>query len=283
MSELRDELEKQFASVETQSDFTEDGTEEQQGEVVANTDEWLDAPKSYTKEYQDTFKTLPQDWRKYLIEREKQVERGFSDFGNKVNAYKFYDDAFNSRQERLKKAGINSSKDYFNLWTRIDDGLSTDPRATIKALSDAYNITEEPTNEIEGKLRSLQQTVEAQQAYFVEQQRQAANKQVDDFANAKDESGNAKHKYFEEVRADMAKLIQSGFCDDLESAYNHCIWANENVRNQLMAEQSKSKLQGKMLETEKAKQAGFNPKSKTVAPERELSLREEVEKLFENL
>lgn len=281
MSELREDLENQFTSAETQSN--ENGAEEQQDSAVANVDEWLDAPKSYTKNYQESFKTLPQDWRKYLIEREKQVEKGFSDFGNRVNSYKFYDDAYNSRQDRLSKAGINSSKDYFNLLTRIDDGLSTDPQATIKALSDAYNVTQAPENEFENRLRSIQQIVEAQQAYFAEQQKQAANKQVDDFANAKDDSGNLKHPYFDEVRADMAKLINGGICEDLDSAYNHCIWANESVRNKIVSEQSKFNMQNKMAEVEKAKQAGFNPKSKSVMPERELSLREELEKQFENI
>ena len=82
MSDLRDELEQGFSSVETQSETQtiSDNVEEQPvSQEPAVIDEWMDAPKSYTKEYQDTFKTLSPDWRKYLIEREKQVERGFSE------------------------------------------------------------------------------------------------------------------------------------------------------------------------------------------------------------
>jgi hypothetical protein len=283
MSDLRDELEQQFTSADTQSTTANNDVEEHQEETVANVDEWLDAPKSYTKEYQGTFKDLPQDWRKYLIEREKQVEKGFSDFGNRVNSYKVYDDAFNSRQDRLKQAGINSAKDYFNLLTRIDDGLATDPNATIQALSEAYGISQQPTSDLEQRLRSIQQTVEAQQQYFAQQQKQAVEKSVADFASAKDEAGNPKHAYFDEVRADMAQLIQTGVAKDLEDAYNKCIWSNEAVRNKLIAEQSKANLQNKLNEAERAKKAGFNPQSKTTAPERELSLREELERQFANI
>ena len=99
MSDLREELEQNFASAETQSEIASNVKEEQpQVQEPAVIDEWMDAPKSYTKEYQDKFKELSPEWRKHLIEREKQVERGFSDLGNKVNAFNWVNDAYDSRQ-----------------------------------------------------------------------------------------------------------------------------------------------------------------------------------------
>ena len=114
MSDLRDELEQGFTSVETQSETPiSDNVEEQPvSQETAVIDEWMDAPKSYTKEYQDTFKTLSPEWRKYLIEREKQVERGFSEKNNRIDAYKWADNAFNSRQERMAKLGFQKAQDY---------------------------------------------------------------------------------------------------------------------------------------------------------------------------
>lgn len=283
---LNDEIREQFTSAEMQSDVQNSAdVVEQPIEAVANVDEWLNAPKSYTKEYQENFKDLPQNWRKYLIDREKQVERGFSDLGNKANAYKYIDDAFNSRQERLSKIGINGSKDYFGFLTGIDDALNQDPTATIQALADAYNIpfgaTQDSSSELlQKQIRELQLSINQQQEYIKEQQSQKASQAINDFVSAKLDNGQPKHPYFEDVRQDMVSLIKSGLCDNLDDAYNRAIWTNETVRNKLIAEQSKLEMENKVAEAEKAKTAGFNPKSKTTPVERELSLREELERNF---
>ena len=52
MSDLREELEQNFASAETQSEIASNVKEEQpQVQEPAVIDEWMDAPKSYTKEF----------------------------------------------------------------------------------------------------------------------------------------------------------------------------------------------------------------------------------------
>jgi hypothetical protein len=283
---LNDEIREQFTSAEMQSDVQNSSdVVEQPTETVANVDEWLNAPKSYTKEYQENFKELPQTWRKYLIDREKQVERGFSDLGNKANAYKYIEDAYNSRQERLSNIGIKGSKDYFGFLTGIDDALNQDPSATIQALADAYNIpfgaTMDNSNELlQKQIRDLQLSINQQQQFIKEQQSQKASQTINDFVNAKLDNGQPKHPYFEDVRQDMVSLIRSGLCDNLDDAYSRAIWSNETVRNKLLAEQTKIDLDNKMAETEKAKTAGFSPKSKATPTERELSLREELERNF---
>lgn len=282
MSDLDEELEKNFASAETQSETS--NAEEQPQVKSPVIDEWMDAPKSYTKEYQENFKTLSPDWRKYLIEREKQVERGFSDLGNKANAFNWVNDAFSSRQERLAKNGINQVQDYFNLLTQIDDALATDPQKTIQALADSYGVKFGDNNSsldsLRGELRDVQQLLASQQAYLKEQQTKQANLAFNEFVNAKDEQGNLKHPYLNEVRQDMIKLIQGGVSQTLDDAYNKAIYLNEAVRNKIISEKSQADLNSKVVEAGKAKAAGFNPSSKTEPEEREKSLQELLEDAF---
>lgn len=285
MSDLREELEQNFASAETQSEIASNVKEEQpQVQEPAVIDEWMDAPKSYTKEYQDKFKELSPEWRKHLIEREKQVERGFSDLGNKVNAFNWVNDAYNSRQERLAQNGINKAQDYFNLLAQIDDALAKDPTGTIQMLAESYGVKFGETNSSLDSLRSqmnnMQQLITNQQAYLQEQQKRQANKAFDDFVKAKDDAGNLKHPYLEDVKQDMYNLIKSGLSTTLEDAYNRAIWTNESVRNKMIAAQSQAELNSKVVEAGKAKAAGFNPVSKSEPEKREKSLREELEDAF---
>lgn len=280
---LEEELEQQFASANQQSNGSEN-TEivEQPEETTAEVDEWLDAPKSYKKEYQETFKELPQDWRKYLIDREKQAEKGFSDFGNKLNAYKYIDDAYNSRQQRLREMGINSAKEYNDYLYQIDDALTNDKEATIRLLANAYGVdlgAEDKTSadsRIEQQLFQLQQAFNLQQQYINEQKDHAAQTAVRDFMSAKAEDGSLKHPYFEDVKAEMKALLMNGLSTDLSDAYNKAIYMNEGVREKIIADKARARLQAKANEAEKAKLAGFQPKSKATPPEREMSLEEEL-------
>lgn len=280
---LEEELEQQFASAEEQSNGS-GNTEivEQHEETTAEVDEWLDAPKSYKKEYQETFKDLPQDWRKYLIDREKQAEKGFSDFGNKLNAYKYIDEAFNSRQERLKAMGINSAREYNDYLYQIDDALTNNKEATIKLLADAYEVDlsgqedNSANSKIEQQILQLQQAFNLQQQYINEQKDYAAQTAVKEFMSAKTEDGSLKHPYFEDVKAEMKALLANGLSTDLSDAYNKAIYMNESVREKIIADKARASLQAKANEAEKAKLAGFQPKSKAIPPEREMSLEEEL-------
>ena len=289
MSDLRDELEQGFTSVETQSETpTSDNVEEQPvSQETAVIDEWMDAPKSYTKEYQDTFKTLSPEWRKYLIEREKQVERGFSEKNNRIDAYKWADNAFNSRQERMAKLGFSKAQDYIEHMTAIDDALELNPAETIKALANAYGVNfGETTNsdtEVQRQIANMQQEMQSYKTFIQNQQQMQANNEFNAFINAKDDAGNPKHPYFEDVRTDMQEILRQGGARNFEEAYTKAIWNNETVRQKLIEESVKKQLNSKVEAAKVAKDAGFTPKSKAQEEVRELSLREELENKFKEI
>lgn len=288
MSDLRDELEQQFTSAEQQQSEaqTVNDAAEQTQTTPAEVDEWLNAPAAYTQERKDTFKDLSQDWRKFLISREKQIEKGFSDFGNKINSYKYIDDLYNGRQDRLKQFGINSPREWAEYWSLISDSLATNPQATVEEIKNIYglngNATKQDNNTNELTLRLNQQ----------ERQLQALNqalngdrikREIDAFMNAKDDAGNPKYPYFSDVSQNMGILMDKGVCKTLEEAYNQSVWANEGVRKKLIEAQQKAELAVKTEAAEKAKNAGFEPSSKATAPVKDLTLREELERQFDEL
>lgn len=285
---LEEELEQKFPSAEQQSESSTNSmdVEEQPEATNAEVDEWLSAPKSYKKEYQEAFKDLPQNWRKHLITREKEIERGFTDFGNRVNGYKYIDEAFNSRQERLKAMGLNNHREYNDYLYQIDDAMQADPLATIKLLADAYGVnigaTEQAADsQLRLQLNQMQQTLNAQQQYIQEQKDYTIQNAIREFVEAKADDGSLKHPYYEDVKLDMGALLKGGLAKDLSEAYNKAIYMNENVREKVIAGQAKAELQAKANEAQKAKLAGFQPKSKITPPEKELSLDEMLERNFD--
>ena len=286
MSEIREELEKNLASAETQSKETNANEEQPVNQETAVTDEWMDAPKAYKKEFQDSFKTLSPEWRQYLIEREKQSERGFSDMGNKLNDLKWVDNLYNTRAERLKANGYSKAQDYIEQLAQIEDALSADPQSTLQALAEAYGVKfndNTALSSLQRQVNDVQQLVASQRQYIQQQQQETGNRLVNEFVNAKDEAGNPKHPYFNDVREVMTDLIRKGAANDLDTAYNMAIWTNGDIREKLIQAEKAKELAIKVDKAKKAKDAGFNPTSKTVPPAKEETLRESMERIYEEL
>lgn len=282
MSELRDDIAQEFASAETQSDNVQNvnETEEQTQNAVANADEWLNAPAAYTQERKDNFKSLPQDWRKYLIEREKQVEKGFSDFGNKVNSYKYVDDIYNRRQQEFKSRGFNNAKELLEYYALVGECMDNDFDATVNELKQARNITGRNVTATNNGSDMLVERLNAQERQLQQLNQALANdrikREVDAFVATKDDAGNPKYPYFKDVAHSVGMLMDKGVCKSLEEAYNQSIWANEDIRKKLIEAQQKADLANKTAAAEKAKNAGFTPTSKATADEEDLPLRELV-------
>jgi hypothetical protein len=277
MTDIRQQLEDAWTSAETQSaeQPTETvATSESIETVTAEPVDVINAPNSYTKEAKDWFNTLPHENQKYLAEREKQFEQGLS---RARNQYAWVDKAYNDRKDNLLKQGFNNTQEYFNTLVSIADALEKNPADTIAQLQSIYGINGSNDNALQRQLLDLQQTVANQQNYLREQENKRVKNEYDAFVNAKDENGNVKHGYFEEVKDDMLALLQSGMAKNFEDAYNQAIWRVEDVRNKIIEEQAKANLAKATATVQKAKTAAFEPTSKGDATPKKRTLREELE------
>lgn len=261
---------------------------EQSSENASSVDEYLDAPKSYKKEYAEKFKTLAPEWRKYLTEREKETERGFSDFGNKLNGYKWVDSVFQPRSERLSKSGISQPQQYFEALAKIDDAINQDPRGTIKTLIEAYGVNladdnNSEQNQLQQKISRLEQGFNSLNGFLANQRQAELRSTIESFISAKDEAGNPVHPHFDKVKVVMGQLMKSGTAANIQDAYDKAVWLDPEIRGQLMAEKNDKALKSKVAEAAIAKEAGFDPKSKAVGTKPELSLEEELAQKFDAL
>lgn len=276
MTDIKQQLEEAWSSADEQSTEPQDvATSENNNTAPAEPVEIINAPNSYTKEAKDWFTTLPHENQKYLAEREKQFEQGLS---RARNQYAWVDKAYNDRKDNLVKQGFNSAQEYYDTLVSIADALEKDPNGTIAQLQSIYGIGND--NALQRQLSDLQQRVTEQQNYLKQQENKRAMSEYEAFVNAKDENGNPKHGYLEEVKADMVTLLNSGLAKTLEDAYNQAIWRVETVRNKIIEEKAKSNVAQATATAQKAKTAAFEPSAKADATPKKRGLREELEHNF---
>ncbi len=284
MSDLREELEKNFASANMQSEDN-DTVNEKESDFVSTPqaleeEEIIAAPKSYTRQFQENFKQLSPEWQKYLLEREKQIEKGFSEMGNKLNASKWPEKFFEERKKRLSDSGFEKAEDYIEKLVLMDDALEENPAQTLKYLAAAYGIEGNNNAENSKTQRQILNDILFQKQAFEKERSDAACFDLKKFEEAVDENGNSKHPFLSAVKHEMISALKGGEAKNLQQAYQKALWLNDEVRNTMIENKIKDVLEKKLDEALKAKEASFKPFSKTEPKERELTLREELEAQF---
>lgn len=283
MTDLRDEIEQAYASALPQSqepenkvDVSEDTAKQEPAQ--APVEEVITAPNSYKQEYKDSFNTLPHDWQKYLATREKEMEQGLS---RARNEYNWVNNIYNPRKDALTAQGYNNAQEYFETLVGIADALEKNPAATISQLQSIYGSSNNTPSQIEQQINSLAQSQQEMKNYITAVQNERIVNEWNSFVNAKDEAGNPKHPYLEDVKDEMKALFNAGLAKNYDDAYTRAIWQVESVRNKMLAEKNKADLAQKASEAQKVKAAAFNPSSKADGEVKELDLREEIARNFD--
>lgn len=283
MTDLRDEIEQAYASAQKQSqepenkvDVSEDTAKQEPAQ--APVEEVITAPNSYKQEYKDSFSSLPHDWQKYLATREKEMEQGLS---RARNEYNWVNNIYNPRKDALTAQGYNNAQEYFETLVGIADALEKNPAATISQLQSIYGSNNDNPSQIEQQINSLAQSQQEMKNYITAVQNERIVNEWNSFVNAKDEAGNPKHPYLEDVKDEMKALFNAGLAKNYDDAYNRAIWQVESVRNKMLAEKNKADLAQKASEAQKVKAAAFNPSSKADGEVKELDLREEIARNFD--
>lgn len=112
----------------------------EQNETVAVTapdDVFAEAPMAYVGEIRNAFHGLPLEVRKYICEREGEIERTISQLKEEVNARRFVDDAFDSKGS---KRGFKTAKDWIEHLILAEDLIEQKPAEVLQFLGKVYGI-----------------------------------------------------------------------------------------------------------------------------------------------
>ncbi len=117
-----------------------------------------------------------------------------------------------------------------------DDPLGIIPQKYKDALAALPRLQEE-LKELRTGIGTVKTSFETQQRSASEQSIAEHQRQIQQWATETDDAGNVKRPHFEEVRAEMIVLMETGRAKDLQSAYESAVWANPTTRQQMLDSQ----------------------------------------------
>lgn len=185
-TETRRLLEKQFENLDNEILAENEMPEEMKG---LGDDRYSQAPSAYKKEYGEIFASLPLELRKYLHEREGEVEEKFSQLSVELKDKSFLEEAFGKKGA---KRGFKNSRDWMEKLIMAEDMLDQNPEYTLSVLAKAYGVSlgSKPVADVtELKIAMLMESFKSLQQKFEEKENQA--KQILENAKEAEKSKDA--------------------------------------------------------------------------------------------
>lgn len=290
MSELREEIERQFAAFGLiEPPVAIDASATKMSSAPFSEDETIaveniEAPASFDEKFAADFKNLPPEWQHFLSAHEAKINQSIDEYVNKLQSYAWVDRVFAEHKERLHQQGFEKMERWLEGLAAIDACMQQKPAETLNAIAICYGVkpvaksagaaSSSITQEVIGRLCDLERDYHDLKEHMQREQYQRLVDLVTMFGNQTDVNGRPLHPYFNEVKQQVFNLLQTGTVSDVSEAYEQALWLHPAVREELI----KQKISSAAIDAQKAKQASFAPKGKAEAPEKELTLREEIAK-----
>jgi hypothetical protein len=135
------------------------------------------------------------------------------------------------------------------------------PPAVMQQLNAMQQQQEQLRNVVMQQHQTLTQREQAERQAM----NNAATSEIQQFMNAADENGSPLYPFFQDVRTDMVKLMQSGFAQTLHEAYEKAVHIRPDVRSKLEENREitrrRAEEQRRQEEAAKARRAGASVSS----------------------
>ena len=245
------------------------------------------APPGWSVAAKAAFNELPDAVKESIAKREAEVDHGFKRYGG----LKQYAEYAEKNGTTLAAAVQDYSKIENGLRTNYLEGIDLihsrfgiNPADFIRAYAQRYGVS------LDGAAAAPSQGYQppainpdaiVQQATAAFEQRLHERESLSEIERFKSDPA---HPYFENVREDMAILLQNGKADTLKDAYEKACWANPETRAILLKSQTINSAPSQQAAVQKARAAakaiggapspGFNPGAK--APPPNMSIHENI-------
>ena len=207
----------------------------------------LRPPPGWSPTAKVAFDKLPAEVREAVAKREEEVNKGFAKLGEYKPIDRYMEMARNSGTT-LDKAlenyiGIENDlrRDFIAGVSRICQNQGVNPVALANAILARHGAAPSegqagtiPANQTAPSvdLTPIHQELNTLKNYIQQQQETGVQTEIQRFAS------DPKNAFFENVKADMGRLINSGYAESLEDAYEKACWANGEIRALLIKQQS---------------------------------------------
>jgi hypothetical protein len=216
------------------------------------------APQSWSPAAKAEWTKLPEAIRKEVAKREADVTRGFQQYAERVKSVEPVIQALEPVRQAMELNGVQPAQ-YVQRLVAAEQFLQRDPGAALKWLADQYGVPlGAQTQQAQGAeqapasdphiaaLVQRQQQLEAHiqsvmQERQTEAQRRAEAERTDLHRTVETFAADPAHLYFENVRGEMAALLQVGRAADMKQAYEMACWANPEVRAQILRQEDEKR------------------------------------------
>lgn len=229
------------------------------------------APQSWRQELKDHFNTLPPEVQDEILRRETDYSKGIQKYAEDAKYAQtirpvidqwapYIQQQLNQTPEvainqllqaeyALRTGSPAQKQQLFMAWAKqygVDlSGASPDGQTQQLDPNLQHALSE--VQQLRQYIQNLEYT-KHQEATRQQQAEQAElMKRVEEFASKPD------NPHFEAVRDDMSRLLQAGYAESLEDAYEKACWARPDIRASLMKEQEAKRIQEKAQAANQAK------------------------------
>lgn len=238
--------------------------------------ETIRPPSSWSAAAKAKFAAMDPDLQKEVLKREDDFHNGIDGYKTKA---KFADAMYKEIQPyeaMIRSQGSTPEASIRNLLGvayQLSTGTPHQKQQVIASIAQMYGVempqSGEEMQQMDPTVQALQQQI---QQLMQEREQEKHQRETSTTATLSDEieafKADPKNLYFENVRAHMSALLQGGRATGLQDAYDQAIWANPEVRQQLLAQQAKeaeaARLEAQKKEAIDAKRsAGINTRPKS--------------------
>lgn len=234
----------------------------------------IEPPSSWSAEKKAIWSSLPPDAQAYVAQRESDAHKAISEKGQRAAMYDAVEQAIGEHKTALISE-YGSVDRAVNTLVNVAMQAGQRPAEFVRWFAQQHRLDlsqlAQPSGQMapptDPQIHNLSQTVTTLQHQIEQQQLAAYAAQIAEFSGAKDARGQPLRPYFDDVRANMARLMTAGEATSLEDAYekatriNGDVWAKIEAQKEA-ARHAEATARAAKAQAEAKKSAAINVRPK---------------------
>lgn len=225
----------------------------------------LKAPSQWKPQVREKWNQLPREVQEEVLRRENDNMRLIGSVGGKIRMADNIAQQLQPFIPRLQENGVAPEAFIGDIFTTVKSLAHGSPQEKAEVIANvvqsygvdlrvldavlAHRLNQPPeVMEARRQTARAQAVIQQQQSVGQEQAATQALREIEKFA------ADPKNEFFEDVRDQMANLMELGQVKTLAEAYTACIWANPNTRSILLQREAEARVNAKTGKARAAKQ-----------------------------
>lgn len=221
-------------------------TDQPEAPAVETAPPSIDPPASWSADAKAKWAALPPDVREYIAQRESEAHKAITQTGERLKGFEALDAVIGPRREALKATWGNEGAAIQQLF-QLSDFATSDPAGFVHWFAQQNRVdlsrlaSATAAAPADPQVAALHQKVATLETTLTQQQMQAMENDIRNFAEAKSADGNPLRPHFNEVRVEMGRLMQAQLATTLDDAYAKAVRTNDAVWAKVQAEEAASR------------------------------------------